>query len=131
MRFTFLLLFFLITTSAIANPCSKIDRSLSESRKRALTPIIAKQLNLEKVEILESYRYHGWCIIYVDIFISDRAFLFFKGDLLNNHYIDLWAGEAFSYEEQSVKEWVTKSIKGIPKELASCFAWHITHERSQ
>jgi len=121
----------LVSASAMANPCSVINLNLSENRKKILAPVLARKMTLESVEVLESYRYGGWQIIYVDTIVSDGAFLFFKGNPLKMQYKTFWAGEAFSYEEQIVKTWALKNAKGIPEKLASCFAWHVTQNRSQ
>lgn len=115
--------------AASASPCDGVDRSLSANRKSQLAPVIAKQLNVESAEILQSYRYRGWYIIYVGTHVSDEAFLFFSGDPTQGKYLTTWGGGAAASEEPEIKQWVLKNAKGIPPKLAGCFAWHVTKDR--
>jgi hypothetical protein len=112
-----------------ASPCDGVIRSLSNERKTALAPAIAKQLNASNVDVLQSFQSGGWSIIYVDTHQADEAFLFYSHDPLTNRYITLWSGAAARYEEQDVKSWTIKNAPGIPPKLASCFAWHVTKDR--
>ena len=94
-----------------------------------LTPVIAKQLQVSKVDVLQSFRMDSLSIFYVDTHEADEAFLFYAGDPLTNHFITLWSGGASSSEEQVIKQWVIKNVAGIPTGLADCFAWHVTKDR--
>jgi len=42
--------------------------------------------------------------------------------------VTLWSGVALKKEERDVGDWVLKNAPGIPRKLASCFAWHVTTE---
>ncbi|MBY0578942.1 MAG: hypothetical protein K2P57_07850, partial [Burkholderiales bacterium] len=112
-----------------ASPCDGVDRSLSGKRKLVLAPKIAKELHVSSVDVLQSFKSHGWSIIYIDTHVSDETFLFYKKDPLTSHYVTLWGGAATIYEEQQIKEWVLKNAPKIPLKLANCFAWHVTHDR--
>jgi hypothetical protein len=114
---------------AHATLCNGVDRTLTEERKGQLSPVIASQMNIESAEILQSYKYAGWYIIYVNTHVSDEAFLFFGGDPLQNKYLTAWGGAAAVFEGPQIKRWVQKNAKGIPAKLASCFAWHVTKDR--
>lgn len=118
-----------VSFSAWASPCTGVDRQLTEERKVELAPVIAKQLNIESAEILQSYRYRGWYIIYVNTHVSDEAFLFFKGDPIKSRYLTTWGGGATKYEGSEITRWVRAKAKGIPKKLAACFSWHVTRDR--
>jgi hypothetical protein len=107
-----------------------VDRSLTGDRKSQLAPVIAKQLNAESAEILQSYRYRTWYIIYVNTQVSDEAFLFFSSDPTQSKYLTVWSGSAAVHEEPEIKQWVLNNAKGIPSKLAGCFAWHVTKARN-
>ncbi len=118
-----------ISSVAFASPCDGVDRQIDKERKVLLEPVIAKQLQVSKADVLQSYRMDNWSIIYVDTHEADEAFLFYAGDPLSNHFITLWSGGASSTEEQEIKKWVIKNATGIPIGLANCFAWHVTKDR--
>jgi hypothetical protein len=114
---------------AHATPCDGVDRTLSDARKSQLAPVIARQMKIESADILQSYKYAGWYIIYVNTHVSDEAFLFFGGDPLQSKYLTAWGGAAAVFEGPQIRRWVFKNAKGIPTKLASCFAWHVTKDR--
>jgi hypothetical protein len=119
----------LVAGAVSASPCDGVDRSLNENRKSQLAPVIAKQLNIESAEILQSFRYRTWYIIYVNTHVSDEAFLFFNSDPTRSKYLTVWSGGAASHEEPEIKKWVFNNAKGIPSKLAGCFAWHVAKGR--
>ena len=112
-------------------PCNNVDRSLTDISKAALAPVIARQLRAERVDVLQSFRFGGWTILYVNSFDSDETFLFYPHDPLHTRYITMWGGAAAGNEEQSIKHWTLKNAPGIPPKLASCFAWHVTNDRDR
>lgn len=112
-----------------AAPCTGVDRQLAEERKAELAPVIAKQLTIGSVEILQSYRYRGWYIIYVNTHVSDETFLFYKGDPTKSRYLTAWSGGAARNEGSAITQWVRANASGIPSKLAACFAWHVTRDR--
>src|SRR5271168_1716686 len=89
-----------------ASPCDGVDRSLTNKRKVALAPEIARQLDASSVDVLQSFRTGDWSIIYVDSHKADEAFLFSAHDPLTHHYITLWSGAAAYNEEKETEEWV-------------------------
>lgn len=129
----FILVPVLIATSSVAfsSPCDGVDRQLDKERKVELEPVIAKQLQASKVDVLQSFRMDNWSVIYVDTHEADEAFLFYAGDPLTNHFITLWSGGASSTEEEEIKQWVIKNAAGIPAGLADCFSWHVTKDRDK
>ena len=110
-----------------ASPC--VDRSLTTERHAALAPAIAKQMHVPIVDVLKSFRFGGWSIIYVATHQADEAFLFYAHDPLRSHYVTLWSGRARLDEGQVIRKWVEKNAPGIPSKLAGCFAWHVTKDR--
>jgi hypothetical protein len=113
-----------------STPCNGVDRSLSESRKKELTPAILKQEGLERVDVLQAFKSDGWIIVYVNTYISDEPYLFYSGDpAMAKRPITAWSGAAFVFETSEIKDWVLKNAPGIPDRLASCFAWHVTLNR--
>jgi hypothetical protein len=131
MKHFVLLLASAIAMDAAASPCSGVNRLLTEGRKAQLAPVIAKQLNTDSVDILQSFRYRSWYVIYVDTHISDEMYLFFAEDPLNARYLTTWGGGAVPSEEADVERLVRQNAKGIPLKLASCFAFHVTKDRDQ
>jgi hypothetical protein len=112
-----------------ASPCDGVDRSLTTERRAALAPAIVKQLHVSIVDVLQSFRFGGWSIIYVATHQADEAFLFYARDPLKSHYVTLWSGGARLDEGQAIKDWVLKNAPSIPSKLADCFAWHVTKDR--
>jgi len=130
------ILIFVHGSKACASPCDGVDRRLSRESKIDLASAIAKQLkaqlrDVSKVKLLQSFRFSGWSIVYVETHVSDEGFLFYAGDPQSNHYVTLWAGAATIFEEHEVEGWTLKNAPGIPPRLATCFAWHVTHDRDE
>lgn len=113
------------------SPCDGVDRGLTDSSKVKWAPMIARQLHAKKVDVLQSFRFEGWYIIYVDTHESDETFLFYSHSPLRSHFVTMWSGGAAMNEEQSIKSWTLKNAPGIPQKLAGCFAWYVTNGRSE
>lgn len=128
----FIAAYFLIVTQAYASGehCANIDRSLTSEQKAQLAPAIAKQLDVTDIEVLQSFSEGNWRIIYVGTHDSEPAFVFFNDNPIKSRYITLWGGAAGIDEEQDITNWAQKNAKGIPSDLANCFAWHVTHNRN-
>jgi hypothetical protein len=109
------------------SPCDSVDRQLTDKRKAELAPEIAKQLDVEKVDVLKSFRFEGWTILYVDSHAADEEFLFYSHDPLNSHCVTTWGGIAMKNEQRSIRAWTLKDAPGIPPKLAGCFAWYVTN----
>jgi hypothetical protein len=122
-------LVFISVTSLAKGRCGDVDTSMSDEQKKQLAPAIASQLHVEHVEVLQSYRYNEWSILYVETYETANTFLFFNGNPQTQPYVTTWSGVASAKEERKILQWVLKSAPGIPPELARCFAWHVTHER--
>ena len=114
---------------AYASPCDGVDRTLTDAHKQQLAPVIAKQIKVRSVDVLQSYRDDKWHIIYVKTHVTENAFIFFKSDPLKNQYLVAWGGRADPDEEADIAKWVKQKAKGIPPKLAKCFAWHVTKDR--
>ena len=113
------------------SPCDSVDRQLTDKRKVDLAPEIARQLDVEKVDVLKSFRLEGWTIIYVDSHEADEAFLFYSHDPLHSHYVTMWGGVAMKNEQRSIRAWTLKNAPGIPPKLAGCFARYVTIGRAE
>lgn len=124
-----MLIFTALPAWASESPCENVSRSLAGERKEALSPVIAKQLEMPKVEVLQSFKFGGWSIIYVDTHQSDEVFLFYAHDPLISHYVTMWSGGAAPGEEEGIRSWVVQNAPGVPAQLANCFAWHVTKDR--
>jgi hypothetical protein len=42
-----------------------------------------------------------------------------------------WSGAATVFETSEIEQWILENAPGIPKRLASCFAWHVTLNRDK
>jgi hypothetical protein len=62
----------LITGVVSASPCTGIDRTLTDAQKHAWAPVIAKQLHVANVDVLQVFREGDWRVIYVDTHVSDN-----------------------------------------------------------
>lgn len=120
-----------VAAASAAPPCDGVDRSLSAEHQAAWAPEIARQLEVKRVEVLQSFRYGGWSIIYVETFVSDEQFLFYAHDPLTSHYVTSWSGAAATFEEDEIGKWVLQNAPKIPLTLAKCFAWHVTNDRDK
>lgn len=120
---------FLVSGVAIASPCDSVKRDPANSDRTEWAPAIARQLDVSKVTILQTFSLKDWSIVYVETPNSDPPFLFFHGAPGKTHFVTLWSGGARADEEASIRAWAIKSAPGIPPALAECFAWHVTKAR--
>lgn len=119
----------LVSRVATASPCDSVGRDLSDSQRSAWATTIAGQLNMPAVTVLQAFGLKDWKIVYVQTPNSDPPFLFFHGAPDKVHFVTLWSGGARPAEESSIRMWVIKNAPGIPSDLASCFAWHVSNAR--
>ena len=129
MKYSLIALLWVAAFEVQGSPCSGVDRTLTEARKVQLAPLVARQMGITSAEILQSYKYQSWYIIYVNTHVSDEAFLFYPGDPSRTKYLTAWGGGAGVNEGPEVLQWLKRKAKGIPNKLASCFAWHVTKDR--
>jgi len=116
----------LTATSLSTGEWSDIDKTLPQLWRKNLPPIIAKQLKLDKVAIVEVFCFKGWSIIHVGTYVDDDRFLFYKGDPFETSPITEWGGAAGFNETDEIKAWVIGNAKGIPDRLATFFARRVT-----
>jgi hypothetical protein len=116
----------LMMLDATAAPCDGVSSALTEERSAELAPVIAGQLHINKARIVGLLRYAGWYIIHAETPASDPPFLFFNGDPIHHTYVALWSGGAKVGEGSNIERWALKNAKGIPTQLASCFAYQVT-----
>jgi hypothetical protein len=117
------------SAAAAASPCAGVDRRLSEMARPALEGAVAAEMDLPRVQLLQSYRYAGWRILYVATFRTDETFLFYRRDPPRGRSLTRWGGAAQVDEEPEIRRWVRTNVPGIPVRLAACFAWHVTKDR--
>ncbi|MDD5299330.1 MAG: hypothetical protein PHD65_02430 [Gallionella sp.] len=119
MKFLFLSLTSLVTCTALASPCDGVDTSLSESRKNQLASVIPKKFNIESTEILQSYQYLHWHVIYINNHGNDKGFLYFYDNPMQNIYLTVWDGSVTN-EESEIKKFILSNAKIIPSKLRVC-----------
>ncbi len=117
-----------VCSQAGASPCDGINTVTEKAGQ--LNNVIAKQLNVDSIEILQSFSFGGWTIFFVNTHVSDEPFLFYSSDPLTNKYVAIWSGAARIDEEQDIYGWAIMNAPGIPIELAKCFSWHVTKGRT-
>ncbi|HVT98900.1 MAG TPA: hypothetical protein VHE33_15450, partial [Acidobacteriaceae bacterium] len=113
------------------NTCSGVDRTLSKERAEAFEPSVARQLRAKQVDIMQSFRFRGWSILYVDPHQSEEVFVFYSSNPMRTNYVTLWSGAAREDEQDQIRAWTIKNAPGIPHALANCFAWHVTRDRDK
>ncbi|MDR3447638.1 hypothetical protein [Dyella sp.] len=110
-------------------PCDGVDRHLTDSQKAQWAAPMAKQFGVAKVDVLQSFAYGHWRIVYAATHETDEVFLFYAGDPATSRYVTLWGGAAMEDEEAEIRAWALKDAPGIPERLAACFAWHVSKHR--
>ena len=128
-----------LASTAHASPCAGVDRRLTEERKKALAPVLRKQLlqllpSLESVDVVQSFHVRNWYIIEVETHISDQSYLFYDAEPTEAPYLTVWGGSVPATEEEyrSIVDTLSRGkTRGIPKALANCFAWHMTKRINQ
>jgi hypothetical protein len=112
-----------------SSPCSGVDRSLPANIRESLAPYISKHESMGKVEVLNSFVFGGWHIIEIENHVSDEPYLFYPADPTSSGPLASWSGAATIFETTDVEKWAMENAHGIPRKLASCFAWHVTLNR--
>ncbi len=111
-------------------PCDGVDRSLAEAEKSKLSIVVSNVEQLEKAEVLQLFSYKNWKIVYVNTYTSDETYIFFdQHPSVEIKPVLKWSGAATIYETSEIEKWIIDRAKDIPKDLASCFAWHVTLNR--
>lgn len=119
---------------AVARNCDSVSRELKDAEKTAVAPILVDQLkkempNVKDIEVLKKFKFKKWIIYKVNSKVSDEPFMFYNGEPSAATYVGDWSGVARIQDTNEIFDWTTENMKGIPKELAKCFAWHVTKER--
>ncbi|WP_035374425.1 hypothetical protein [Pseudoduganella violaceinigra] len=99
------------------------------AEKKNWSEAIAKQLGVPSVDVLSTFASRQWRVVYVDTHQADEVFLFYPNVPAEGTYINMWSGAAMRSEGAAMEEWALKNVPGIPKQLASCFAWYATAGR--
>jgi len=76
------------------------------------------------VDFLKIFRSRGWTILYVEDYVTDEPFLFYKGDPFSGSYVTMDAGAVPLDEEYDIEKGIIKAAPGIPSNLARCYAWY-------
>jgi len=118
------------SSSAAGNPCAPINTAPDTAYEQAIAPAVANSLGVESVSIIKVFRYQGWSIVYAEPAAADAAFAFYSGPPGSGKAITVWGGAAAYFEEQAINDWTLQNAQGIPKQLAACFSWYVTHGRS-
>jgi hypothetical protein len=127
---------------AHANPCDGVDQTLTAQQRDAFAPAIEAHLNSQlgpvvqqrittaASDVLKLLRVGRWHIVHVNTHVSDDPFLVYSSSPTEaKAYLVAWSGAARLDEGPSIRRWLVKEAPGIPKQLATCFAWRVTHRR--
>ena len=112
-----------------ATACTGVDRRIAGTDKPALERAISAEMDLPRVELLRSFRYAGWSILYVSTFVTDETFLFYRRDPPRGRSLTRWGGAARMDEGPEIRRWVRANAPGIPQRLTACFARYVTRDR--
>ena len=129
--FFLVILIFCFPCFGTSSPCNKMAKDLKLVRVNHLKFNIARQLNVDNVNVLSLFENQSWSVVYVETDIADNAFIFYSGDIYTDNFVTLWSGAAEISEEKNIAQWAEDNAKGIPDELARCFAWYTTHGRNE
>jgi hypothetical protein len=123
------------TTPAVAAPCAKVDRTLSDSLRTQFAPSIEAHLKTQlaptaqvrAADVLNVFRVGSWHVVQVNTHVTDDPYLFYSKPPSNvSRYVAVWAGGAADSEGAEIAAWVIHNAPGIPTDLATCFAWYVT-----
>jgi hypothetical protein len=114
-----------IASGAGRSSCVGIDRHLAKSRAQQLSERVAQQFHDPGATVSDSFKLQGWTVVIVDFTNSDPGFVFYRGDPRQEPYVTVWSGAAAVTEEDQ-RQWAFKNARGIPPQLAACFAWYTT-----
>ncbi len=81
------------TARAGETACAGVDRALTRSFSASVEPEIANQLGVDKVEVLQSFHYGQWRILYAEPSFRDGVFLFYSDDPKVQHFVTEWSGQ--------------------------------------
>lgn len=137
-------------------PCDGIDQSLAHERVATLTKAIDIQLKSPTppvrgivvfgananlgLQVLRSWRYDGWSIIFAVTDLSDPLYLFYPRDPETSNFVAVWGGmiplnpdndDAAAEAQRNIQAWAIREVPDIPRELAGCFAWYVVVEVRQ
>ncbi|MEO8670454.1 MAG: hypothetical protein ABI411_04000 [Tahibacter sp.] len=129
MRALFCLLLILPGIAA-ATPCDGLDRSKSLGGNTQVAELIAKQRQLDKLEILGSISSGGWTVIHAQPAHAEALYLFYAGDIASSSAVAEWSGAAAPDEAQQIRAWTLQKVPGIPPLLADCFAARVSERNA-
>ena len=110
-----------------AAPCQGVDRRLNARHKTRLEAALARQFDLPKVQVFDTFRQGRWWIVYADASRSDTPYLIYSGNPIDGiRPMAVWSGAATIFETDEIAQWTRDQAPGIPPSLANCFAWHVT-----
>jgi hypothetical protein len=75
--------------------------------------------------VREEFRLGDWRIDYLEFDRVDGAYLFFATPTATRP-VTQWSGAARADEADDIASWAVQRAKGIPPQLAACFAKHVT-----
>jgi len=109
--------------------CASIDTVHDGAYEHSIASAVAENIGAESASILQVFRYQGWSIVLAEAPEADNAFVFYSGEPTSSRAVAIWGGAAASFEEQAINDWALENAPGIPKQLARCFSWYVTHGR--
>lgn len=110
---------------------SKFESAIAMQLQKKLSSEIGEYIEVSRISVVRLFKKYDWKIIYIEPSHEEPAYLFYKGDPLLSEYVLLWSGVTMhtAEEEAEIKVWLIENAKGIPDDLAACFAWYVTNPR--
>lgn len=112
----------LLPLRAAADACAGVDRTLSEEDRSGLGAVVARQLQLRGVKLLQSLRSESWQVLHIAARDADNSFVFFAGDPRSERYRDAIGEFALPEGEAAIRRWLQENLKDMPQPLAACVA---------
>jgi len=105
--------------------CETIDRTFTDAEKSRWSRDISKLKHWSGSEAIQSFRSASWRVIYVTLPNAEPAFHFYD----SSNPVTVWGGGATIFEAPEIERSLLVQAPGIPKQLAHCFASHVTYDR--
>lgn len=109
------------------SPCTGVSRTIAGNEKKELISALKHQFKQEQIEILDTFKYGGWYILFSTAGEGDEPYLFYpQNPTLAKEPIKSWSGAATFFETEEIYQGILKDTPQIPIKLAQCFSWHVT-----
>lgn len=107
---------------AAADACAGVDRGLNDEDRAGLGAVVARQLQLRGVKLLQALRSESWLVLHIAARDADNSYVFFAGDPHSERYRDAIGEFALPEGEAAIRRWLQENLNGMPPPLVACVA---------